>query len=82
MQRALLIVGYALLAIAAIAFTGLLIVLPLVGTEGGAYTLYAMRRPVTVTHREYLLVMALLAASVLGAIGGVAAMTLRACVRR
>ena len=77
MQRALLIVGYALLAIAAIAFTGLLIVLPLVGTEGGAYTLYAMRRPVPVTRGEYLLVQGLLAGAIGGAIGGVITLALR-----
>ena len=82
MQRALSIIAYAMFSIAMIAFAALLIVFPQVGTEDGTHILYALRRPVTVTHREYLLVMALLAASVLGAIGGVAAMTLRACVRR
>lgn len=82
MRRALSIIAYALFAIAMIAFAALLIVFPQVGTEGGTHTLYALRRPVAVTHREYLLVIALLAGSVLGAIGGVAVLMLRACVRR
>ena len=82
MQRALSIIAYVLFAIAAIAFVALLIVFPQVGTENGTYILYAMRRPVAVTHREYLLVMALLAGSVLGAIGGVVAMTLRSVFHR
>jgi hypothetical protein len=78
MQRALSIIAYALFAIAATGFTALLIVFPQVGTENGTHTLYALRRPVAVTHEQYLLVMGLLAGTVLGAIGGVAAMTLRA----
>jgi len=82
MQRALSIIAYALFAIAAIAFVVLLIVFPLVGTENGTHTLYALRRPVAVTHSEYLLVMGLLAGSVLGAIGGIAALTLRSIVHR
>lgn len=82
MQRALSIIACALFAIAAIAFVVLLIVFPQVGTENGTHILYALRRPVPVSRDEYLLVMGLLAASVLGAIGGIVATTLRACVRR
>lgn len=82
MQRALSIIAYVLFAIAMIAFAALLIVFPQVGTEDGTHILYALRRPVAVTHREYLLVMALLAGSALGASGGVAAMTLRSVFHR
>mgnify|MGYP005857383607 CR=1 FL=1 len=82
MRRALSFIAYALFAIAAIGFVALLIVFPQVGTENGTHTLYALRRPVAVTHREYLLVMALLAGLALGAIGSVAVLMLRACVRR
>ena len=82
MQRALSIIAYAMFSIAMIAFAALLIVFPQVGTEDGTHILYALRRPVAVTHREYLLVMALLAGSMLGAIGGIAALMLRSCVRR
>lgn len=82
MQRALPIIAYALFAIAAIAFAALLVVFPRVGTEGGTYTLYAMRRPVAVTHSEYSLVMGLLAGSALGVVGGIAALTLRSLITR
>jgi len=82
MQRALSISAYGLFALAAIAFVSLLIVFPQVGTENGTHVLYAMRRPVPVSRDEYLLVMALLAGSVLGAIGGIAALTLRSIVHR
>ena len=52
MQRTLTVIAYALLSMAALALLTLLIVFPLLGTEGGDYTLYAMRRPVAVTRGE------------------------------
>lgn len=82
MQRTLTVIAYALLSIAALALLTLLIVFPLLGTEGGGYTLYAMRRPVAVTRGEYRFVMGLFAAWVLGSVGGVALLVARSSLRK
>lgn len=67
---------YAGFAVAALAVAALLVVFPTLGTPGGEYTLYALRRPVPVTAGEFRLAVGLfLAAGGGSAVGIVAALS-------
>lgn len=68
-KRLLTILTYGQLGIAGIALITLLVVFPMVGTEDGTYMLYAMRRTIPVTYREYVLVMGLFASVLAGLLG-------------